>query len=323
MTTFNKFIIVLTLISTNVLSVKAQTPRIDIKVKGLYPEGTVYDAKVGKFYVSSVIDGTIGVVDAQGNYSKFYEDKNLKSTYGMKIDPKKGLLWVCVSDGNYSKHSDSSTYKKMGRVIAVDLKTGKKQKDIDLAKLFEGKHFINDLTLDKEGNLFITDSFSPVIYKVDAKGVASVFAQSDLWKGEDIGLNGIAFHAGGFLLVDDGRAGVLYKVDINNPENITRVKIDQFFPGADGLLLNDQDQLILIQNKSVDKVFQLESTDNWQTAKVKAATAATDRFQQPSTATQANGKVFVLNSKLNELADPTKKPSPEFSLQEVVLKSTD
>jgi hypothetical protein len=39
------------------------------------------------------------------------------------------------------------------------------------------------------------------------------------------------------------------------------------------------------------------------------------RFQQPSTVTTANGKTYVLNSKLNELADPVKRPSKEFSLQ--------
>lgn len=298
----------------------AQTPRIEIKVKGLYPEGTAYDAAQGKFFVSSVIDGTIGTVDKQGKYIKFYEDKSLRSTYGMKVDAKKNRLWVCVSDANYSQYSDSSTYKKLGRLIALDTKTGKNVADIDLAKLYNGKHFINDLTLDEAGNAYVTDSFSPVIYQVDANGKASVFAQNDLWKGEDIGLNGIVYNSAGFLLVADGRAGAIYKVDIKNTKAVTKVKIDQFLPGADGLLLQDNNTLVLIQNKGVDKIFQIYSTDNWQTAKIKAATAATDRFQQPSTATMANGKIYVLNSKLNELADPTKKPSVSFPLQEVIFK---
>ncbi|TWR31534.1 gluconolaconase [Mucilaginibacter pallidiroseus] len=298
----------------------AQTPRIDIKVKGLYPEGTVYDAAQAKFFVSSVVDGTIGTVDKQGKYTKFYQDKSMRSTYGMKVDAKRNRLWVCVSDANYSQYSDSSTFKKLGRLIALDTKTGKKVADIDLAKLYNGKHFINDLTLDEAGNAYVTDSFSPVIYKVDANGKASVLAQSDLWKGEDIGLNGIVYNPAGFLLVADGRAGAIYKVDIKNAKAINKVKIDQFLPGADGMLLQDNNTIVLVQNKGVDKIFQIYSIDNWQTAKIKAATAATDRFQQPSTATMADGKIFVLNSKLNELADPTKKPSISFPLQEAVFK---
>jgi DNA-binding beta-propeller fold protein YncE len=252
--------------------------------KGLYPEGTVFNPKNNLFYVSSVIDGRIGTVDMQGNYSVFYEDKAMKSTYGMEIDPKTNQLWVCVSDGNYSRFSEPGTFKKMGRVIALDLSSGKKVADIDLAKLYEGKHFINDLTIDPAGNLYVTDSFSPVVYKIDAAGKASVLVLNEAFKGEDVCLNGIAYHSNGFLLVAMGSAGAVYKVDLKN-SMVTKVKIDHLFPGADGLLMNTDGTLTLVQNKSVDKILQLPSTDNWSSARIKAATSGGDRFQQPSTVT--------------------------------------
>jgi DNA-binding beta-propeller fold protein YncE len=301
-------------------SLLAQTPRIKFEVKGLYPEGTVFNPKKNVFYVSSVIDGTVGMVDMQGNYTRLYEDKSLKSTYGIKIDPKQNRLWVCVSDANYSNYSDSASFKKLGRLIALDLETGKKVADIELANLFKGKHFINDMVFDGSGNLYVTDAFSPVIYKVNAAGKASIFVNNDLFKGEDVGLNGIAYNPQGFLLVDDSRTGSVYKVDLANPKNIKKVNINNFFPGADGLIMQDANTLLLIQNQGVDKVFKIESTDNWATAKIKAATGGEDRFQHPSTGTIANGKVYVLNSKMNELADPTKKPSKEFSLQVAEFK---
>ena len=78
----------------------------------LYPEGITADGATSGFYVSSVIDGTIGKVDAQGNYRKWYVDSTLKSSFGMKLDEKKNLLWVCVGDPNYSKFKDSTTFKK-------------------------------------------------------------------------------------------------------------------------------------------------------------------------------------------------------------------
>lgn len=292
-----------------------QTPKINFELKGLYPEGTVYNPKNDLFYVSSVIDGRVGTVDRKGNYKVLYADKSLKSTYGMKIDIKANRLWVCVSDANYSNFSEPATFKKMARVIALDLASGKKVADIDLAPLYPGNHFINDLTLDPAGNIYVTDSFSPVIYKIDLAGKPSILTQNDAFKGEDIALNGIVYHTGGFLLVDVGNSGAVYKVDLKNPASVTRVKMTQLFPGADGLLLNADGTLTLVQNKSVDKIFQLTSTDNWQSAKVKAATSGEDRFQQPSTVTMANGQTYVLNSKLNELADPTKRPSKAFSLQ--------
>lgn len=292
----------------------AQTPRISFKVPNLYPEGASFNAQKNVFYVSSVKTGTIGTVDQSGNYKVFYQDKSLKSSYGMKVDVKNNRLWVCISDANYSDYSDPSTFKKMARVIGLDLNSGKKVQDIDLSNLFPGKHFANDLAFDPQGNIYVTDSFSPVIYKIDAKGKAIVFAESELFKGEDVGLNGIAFHPQGFLLVADARAGALYKVDVRDPKKITKVMVNRFFPGADGLLLDDQQNLILVQNQT-NSIFKLSSMDSWQNAQVVAATSATDRFAYPTAIVQASGKLYALNAKLNELADPTKPKSKEFSLQ--------
>ncbi|MVM30462.1 gluconolaconase [Spirosoma sp. HMF4905] len=301
------------------LSSHAQTPRIAIPVPGLYPEGLTYSNQTNRFYVSSVTTATIGSVDRQGNYVKLYEDHGLKSTYGLKIDPKLNRLWVCVSDANYSQFSDSTTAKKLGRLIAIDVTTGKKVADVDLTKLYAGKHFINDLAFDNQGNGYVTDSYSPVIYKLDVSGHASVLAKSDWFKGEEVGLNGIVYHPQGFLLVNNTSSGALYKVDLADPTKINRVMIKTFFPGADGMLWMGE-SLIVIQNKSVDKVFQLVSKDNWQTADVTAATSAEDRFQQPTTGTLVDGQCYVLNSKMNELADLTKRPSKEFSIQLVQFK---
>lgn len=285
-----------------------------------YPEGVAYNDKTNTFYVSSVKDATIGIVDAAGNYKPFYQDKDLKSSYGMKVNAAKNQLWVCTGDANYSDYSDSDTHKKIIRLIAVDLSSGKKVQDIDLSKLYTGKHFANDLAFDDKGNAYITDSYSPVIYKVDAQGKASVFAENDLFKGEDVGLNGIAYHPQGFLITVNNATGAILKVDVNNPANVTKVKINQLFPGADGLLWDAQGNLILVQNEGNDKANQVVSTDGWVTAKVKAATSILDRFQYPTTGVMQGSKIYLLNAKLNELSDPTKKPSEEFSLQQVVLK---
>jgi len=301
--------------------VKAQGPRISFQAPSLYPEGITADGVTGGFYVSSVIDGTIGKVDAQGNYSRWYVDSSLKSSFGMKLDERNNLLWVCVGDPNYSKFKDSTTFKKMIRLLAINVKTGKKVKDIDLSGLYAGKHFANDITLDDQGNKYITDSFSPVIYKVDNQDKATIFVQHDLFRSIDIGLNGICWYPQGFLLVANNSNGSILKVTTTAPITVSKVTIDQFFPGADGLLRLDNNDLVLVQNKSVNKVFRLTSTDEWKSASVKAFTALEDRFQQPSTCTSLNGKLYALNSKINELQDASVKPSEEFSIQLIQFKA--
>ena len=207
----------------------------------------------------------------------------------------------------------------MIKLVGINLKTGKAVAQIDLSNLYNGNHFANDITIDKNGNKYITDSYSPVIYKVDAKNKATVFAQNDLFKSNDVGLNGIARHED-YLLTVNNSTGALLKVDLNNPNSVTVVKTNMFFIGGDGLLFDNENNLYVVQNKSVNKAWKLTSSDNWQTANVIASTAGTDRFQNPSTSTFYNGELYLMNSKLNELSDPTAKPSAEFSLQLAVFR---
>jgi len=298
--------------------VHAQKEKITFKEPVFYPEGIAYNKSTNSFFVGSVKTGTIGTVDMNGIYKTFHADPSLKSSFGMKVDTKQNLLWVCTGDPNYSVYSDSATYKKLARLIAIDIATNKKVKDIDLSKLHDGKHFLNDLALDSLGNMYLTDSYSPVIYMVRANGKAGVFAQSDLFKGADIGLNGIVWHTNDFLLAVNNSNGSILKVNKNG--EVATVKINTFFPGADGLLLNGQGKLILVQNKGVNKIFTIVSKDNWATAEVESTTAAADLFQNPSTITMVNGKIYAVNSKLNELQDPSIKPSTEFTIQAAMFK---
>ncbi|MBE7175324.1 MAG: SMP-30/gluconolactonase/LRE family protein [Mucilaginibacter polytrichastri] len=296
----------------------AQEKRIAFKAKELYPEGVAFDQKRNVFYVSSVRRGTIGKVDMQGKYTELLADSGLVASFGMKVDPASDRLWVCLADQKplYSIYTNPATLKKLARVVAIDLKTGRKMADIDLGKLYNGPHFLNDLTMDKSGNLYITDSFSPVIYQIDKSGKASVFATSDLFKSPGVGLNGIVWHPGGFLLAVNNGSGTLLKVDIKDPKKISLVMSDQIFSGGDGLLLDTQNNLVLAQNKGTNAVFCIGSTDLWKTAKVLAATDAYARLNFPSTLTREGKQTWVLNAKLNELKEKNNPPpSDEFILQ--------
>lgn len=86
------------------------------------------------------------------------------------------------------------------------------------------------------------------------------------------------------------------------------------------MLLDKENNLIVVVNKGIDKVFQLTSKDDWASAEVTASTSPEDHFQNPTTATFIKSAVYVLNSKMNELSDSTKAPSHDFSIQKVQLK---
>jgi hypothetical protein len=192
--------------------------------------------------------------------------------------------------------------------------------DIDLANLYEENRFANDLTFDDKGNIYLTESYSNLIIKVDANNIPSVFAKSPLFETGGIGLNGIVYHPGGFLLVNSTGKGMLFKVDINNPQNVQAVKSPMYFIGADGMLLSDATHLTILINGGNDKIMRLETPDNWQSVKLAATTFIVDRYTYPSTATFNGDDIYIMNAKFHELNDSTAIPSKVFAIQKLMLK---
>lgn len=296
------------------------TERINFTAPDSYPEGVAYDSLRNVYYVSSARTGTIGKVTPEGEYAVLHADSTLKSTYGIKIHPDGKRLFVCVGDANYSKFTAPETRKKMIRLISLDIESGKRLSDIDLSGLIPGAHFGNDLVFDDQGNSYMTDSYAHAIYKITPAGQASVFAKDAKFETEGIGINGLVYHSDGFLLVDNSNTGQLYKVELNNPQNVQEISTDQYFLGADGLLLYATDTLTLVVNGGNDKIYQLTTEDNWKTARLCGTTLLPDRFTYPSTATFNEDEVWVMNAKFNELVDSNAVPSQIFAIQKANFK---
>jgi hypothetical protein len=294
------------------------TARIEFSAPETYPEGIAYDSISDLYFVSSARLGSIGKVTPGGTYSSLINDPTFKSSYGLKVHPDGKRLFACIGDANYSKFTSPDTRKKMARLVGVDMVTGKKTDDIDLSGLVPGsKHFPNDLTFDGEHNVYITDSFANVLYKVTPGGKASVFAESPMFKTEGVGLNGIVYHPSGYLLAISSGTGALYKIDLG--KNVSKVATEQFFMNGDGLLLTGNQNLIVVQNGGSDKIYELTSDNNWSSAKLSASTLAADRFTYPSTVTKAKDKFWVMNAKFSELTDSTSVPSQKFAIQHARL----
>lgn len=287
---------------------------IPIHVNALYPEGTAYSKKQDVFFVSSIHTGQIGKLDRKGNYTLFTNDPELIATVGIKADESTNTLYVTNVDNSVAVKSNPSTAFKMSEIIGYDLKTGVRKFKIDLAKLNPGQaNFINDMTLDAEGNLYVTNSFSPMIFKIDKNHKATIFAQNEVWKGEGFNLNGIVYHPNGYLLVAQSSTGILYKINTKNPSDVQQVQSD-VFKGADGLILRGSHELVVICN-GAGKIYQVKTTDDWKNATVAGVRESILPF--PTTGVLVNNTFHILNGRLPELFDPKAARSTEFMLQEV------
>jgi sugar lactone lactonase YvrE len=307
-----KKIILLFLIIVNYNNLIAQD--ISFTATELYPEGTAYSKKQKTFYVSSLHYGKISKVDFKGAVTDFITDEDLISSIGILADEKRKLLYVCISDPGVSVKTNAATQMKLAKVAAYDLNTGKRKFMADLGALNkDGANFANDITIDNEGNLYITNSASPIIYKVTQTGEASIFTTSDMWKGEGFNLNGIVFHKDGYLIAAQSNTGVLYKINIINPTIITKIKTNPIL-GADGLVLANKNELLVISN-SAQKVVRLMLDDKSENATMDGEVATKLSF--PTTGVFFKNKYYVLNAKLNEIFDPKATRTSDFLLQQI------
>lgn len=290
---------------------------IGITVEKLYPEGTAYSKSRQTFFISSIYHGQVGALDFAGHYKAFTADPDLIASVGIHADEKSHTLYVTNVDNGVAARTRPETAFKLSEIIAYDLSTGKRKFKVDLAKLNPGQpNFINDMTMDNAGNLYVTNSFSPIIFKIDKNHKASVFVRNDNWTGEGFNLNGIVYHPGGYLIVAHSGKGLLYKIDLKNPNNIQTIKITEPLPGVDGLILSDKNELVAILNKS-SRILKITTHDNWSSATVVGSRDSVLPF--PTTGVQIKDKYYILNGKLSELFDPLAAKTSNFHLQELTF----
>jgi sugar lactone lactonase YvrE len=227
------------------------------------------------------------------------------SAIGIRIDTDRDRVLVCNSDPGVSIHTKPETQGKLAGLAVFQLSSGNLIKYIDLGSLSEGGgHFCNDIALDTNGVAYITDSFSPIIYKVDVDNNASIFLQNDQFTGEGFNLNGIVVKDD-YLLVAKYNDGTLFKFPLDDPQKFSQVNIEGTYQGADGLLWAADGSLIMIANAQTNKVLKLTSEDGWASAKV-ASTADTGQVF-PTTGKEINGNIYVLYAMLHVVFNPEAK----------------
>ena len=289
--------------NTKVVNFDASGPALTVRRPALYPETIEYNSKDDKFLLSSFREGAIYEVDRTGNTSLLVDDKRLCSVLGIAVDAGRNRLWAVNSDLGASLKPSSYGPKQLAGVGVYELSTGKAISYVDLAPLASGPHLMNGIAVDAAGNAYVTDSFSPIIYKIDAHAAPSIFLRSERFIGEGINLNGVVVHPDGYLLVIKKSDGSLFKIPLEQPNRFSRVVIAEHFVGGDGLTLVGKKDLVVISNRTPatnsNAAYSLTSDDGWTTAKLAAVQQLGDVY--PTTAVLRNGTLYVVHSKLNEL----------------------
>lgn len=288
--------------------------RIAFSADTAYPESVTFSAKQDSFMVGSVRHGGVAKVARDGTFSPFITDPMLISTTGVLTDDQSNTIWVANADPGAGDRTTEATLGKLAAVGAYDATTGTRRAYYDLGAMTPGAHFANDMTLDDAGNLYVTDSFAPLIYKITPDGKATIFAQSPLFHdAEGFNLNGITWVEEGYLLVGKYNSGTIFRISAANPADVTTVKLPEALLGADGFHLMDATHLVVVQNMGVDRTVELVSTDGWASASIDHAEKSL--MSMPTAAAEANGVVYVLNSRLDTLFNPKAEKVSDYLLQ--------
>ncbi|MEW8437152.1 MAG: hypothetical protein AB2689_03255 [Candidatus Thiodiazotropha taylori] len=277
---------------------------IEIDRPALYPETIQYNPVSDRFVVGSFREGALYEVSENGDTRQIIDDERLVSSLGFVIDHLRDRVAVATSDIGAALRTYVGGAKRLATVELFRLSTGRHLRSVQLPDLgSDAEHLVNGMTMDDAGNLYVTDSFSPVIYRIDIDGNSDIFLKSERFHGKGINLNGIVFHPDGYLIVVKKSDGRLFKIHLDDPQGFLEIETPEQFVGGDGLLLVDKGALLVVANRALgentESAFVLESGDGWRSA------AVIDRLPlgavYPTTAVTRARRLYVMHSNLDEL----------------------
>lgn len=267
----------------------------------IYPESLAHDAKSGKLFVGSFYNGNV-VQFAKGKPSVFVPGSrdDIHSVTGIAVDSSHRRMWLCNSEAGASAKSTPGTVGK-AFVHVYDVDNGRLLKKIPLSDDVGG-HFCNDIVLSRDGSAYVTDSFSPIIWKVSADLTAQAWLVNDQFKGEGFNLNGIQLTPDErYLLVNKMNTGKVFRVGVQD-KSVVDVKLDRPIEGGDGMQLVSSHALLVVEGFGAKQpgIAKLKFNTDYTTATIedKVTSAA---FDTPTAVRQISTSVYVVNSRFNHL----------------------
>ncbi|ANQ52873.1 hypothetical protein MY04_05715 (plasmid) [Flammeovirga sp. MY04] len=222
--------------------------------KSYYPESFDFDEKNNRFIIGSFNNGGIKTFDPiSGKYTDLVtENYGFVSITGIHVDEKNDRIIVVCSDLGIGEKSSINTVGVLAKLGVFDLKTGGLMKILDLGKYVSLNNgiFLNDITIDKESNIYVTNSFgNSEIFKVDNNYKVSVL---DIMKdlnanlSGELGFTGINYHKStNSLIVGHNNLGKLYAIPLFSLEPYL---LTNGIESVDGIELLEDNELYITQN---------------------------------------------------------------------------
>jgi hypothetical protein len=132
----------------------------------LWPEGVDRDPRTGDFYVASVRHRTIVRVSRDGTEHELWprDDPHFGAMLGVRVDPRRPVVWATTS-GIPQMEGSVPGDSAIAALLRIDARTGRILRRWDLPVAPRG-HVLGDLAVGPRGDVYLTDSYHPVLYRL-------------------------------------------------------------------------------------------------------------------------------------------------------------
>src|SRR4051794_4780194 len=225
----------------------AATESVALPGERAFPE-SISSSKDGTLYVSNLANGGITRIEPNSSEAKVWIEPGTfgtHSTFGVLVDEKAGLLWVCSNDLS-ARGMGVGTPDGVSALFAFDLKTGVGKISVP----FPSKpSTCNDITIGPDGAAYVTNTAAPQVLRL-AKGAKKLeiwFTEPSLQPEKGGGLDGLAFGADGNLYVNTVGPGELYRIDVKGGKATRLTKLTPSRPlfHTDGMRRYGKDFLLI------------------------------------------------------------------------------
>jgi sugar lactone lactonase YvrE len=210
-----------------------------------WPEGVDYDARTKRFYVASVRHRTVAEVSADGRVRELWprDLPGIGAMLGVRVDRAHGVLWATTS-GIHQMEGYAPADSGIAALLRIRIADGAIERRWDIAPSARG-HVLGDLAIASNGDVYLTDSTEPFMYRLRASADKLERIASPLFRS----LQGVAPTADGRsvyiadyahgLLVYDVASGRVTRLD-DAPGSTSL--------GCDGIVIDTRGAIIAVQN---------------------------------------------------------------------------
>lgn len=134
-----------------------------ISERDLIPEGTAYDPKKKRVFISSMYKRKIIAIENNGRYYDYVKSgqDDLWSTFGMEVDPVRNKLWVISTKGKaIPAMPEIQDDQWSSKVYCYNLSDGILDNIYQINPENAGEVGFNDLAISQAGDVYITESLT-------------------------------------------------------------------------------------------------------------------------------------------------------------------